>query len=57
MAKELCMVENNETGRKIRRYFIEVEKRYREIINTPTNIFDFMRLALNQIELNLHHAQ
>ena len=52
MAKELCMVENNETGRKIRRYFIEVEKRYREIINTPTNIFDFMRLALNQIELN-----
>ena len=52
MAKELCMVENNETGRKIRRYFIEVEKRYREIINTPTNIFDFLRLALNQIELN-----
>ena len=52
MAKELCMVENNETGRKIRKYFIEVEKRYREIINTPTNIFDFMRLALNQIELN-----
>ena len=31
MAKELCMVENNETGRQIRRYFIEVEKRYREI--------------------------
>ena len=52
MAKELCMVENNEAGRNIRRYFIEVEKRYREIINTPTNIFDFMRLALNQIELN-----
>lgn len=52
MAKELCMVENNETGRNIRRYFIEVEKRYREIINNPSNIFDFMRLALNQIELN-----
>lgn len=52
MAKELCMVENNETGRKIRKYFIEVEKRYREIINNPTNIFDFMRLALNQIETN-----
>ena len=51
-AKEICMIENNETGRKIRKYFIEVEKRYREIINTPTNIFDFMRLALNQIELN-----
>ncbi len=52
MAKELCMVENNEKGKKIRKYFIEVEKRYRQIINNPTNIFDFMRLALNQIEEN-----
>lgn len=50
--KEICMIENNEIGRKIRRYFIEVEKRYRSIVNTPQNIFDVMHLALNQIEEN-----
>jgi len=52
MAKELCMVENNEIGKRLRHYFIETEKRYRQIIQNPTNIFDFMRLALNQIEMN-----
>ena len=52
MAKELCMVENNHIGKQLRKYFIEVEKRYREIISSHSNIFDFMRLALNQIELN-----
>ena len=51
-SKEICMIENNDIGRKIRRYFIEIEKRYKEIINNPSNIFDFMKLALNQIELN-----
>lgn len=57
MAKELAMVENNEIGRKIRRYFIEVEKRYRAIVETPQNIFDFMRLAIDQIEENNKEIQ
>lgn len=30
MAKELAMVENNKQGRKARKYFIEVEKRFNE---------------------------
>lgn len=31
MGKELCMVENNELGRKFRKYFIECEKKLKEI--------------------------
>ena len=55
MAKELCMVENNEKGKKIRKYFIEVEKRYSDILNTnnSTNqIIDIMQNAINYMREN-----
>ena len=52
MAKELCMVENNETGKKLRLYFIEIENRYENIIKNPSNIYDFMRHAIDEIEKN-----
>ena len=50
MSKELCMVANNEKGRFIRRYFIETEKRYREIINTNSNSNQLIDLMQNAIK-------
>ena len=51
-SKEICMIENNDSGRKMRKYFIDVEKRYRRIVENPQSIFDIMHQALNQIEEN-----
>lgn len=44
MAKELCMIENNETGRMIRKYFIEVEKKVR--MQSVPSLPDFTNPAI-----------
>jgi len=54
-AKEIAMVENNDQGRKVRKYFIEIEKRAKQNISqfrVPTSFTDALRLALEQAEQN-----
>jgi len=50
MGKELCMIENNEIGRNIRRYFIEAEKRYRNIINSSNSTNQLINIMQNAID-------
>lgn len=62
MAKELCMVENNENGRIARQYFIEKEKELRQLQlghnhNTPAttstdDLIGMLRNALVKLENN-----
>lgn len=48
MAKELCMVENNEQGKRIRKYFIQCEENLKQQPQVPTNLKDALLLAYNQ---------
>jgi anti-repressor protein len=47
-AKEIAMIENNKKGREVRRYFIDIEKKYKNQINT---LFD---IAIKNIDKRLN---
>lgn len=52
MGKELGMIQRNELGRRIRRYFIEVEKRARQVPPLPASYADALRELASSVEQN-----
>ncbi len=43
-AKEMAMLERNEKGKQVRRYFIQVEKKYKQQSNSNLTQADYLRL-------------
>ena len=51
MAKELSMVENNEQGKLARQYFIECEKKLKQLV-LPRNYKEALQHLIAQVEIN-----
>jgi hypothetical protein len=50
MAKEIAIVENNETGRKIRRYLIRIEQEHIALLESARKDHEMLRNVFHQME-------
>lgn len=49
MAKELCMVEKNSKGKQARRYFIDVENKWRLANKSPQTTLEVLQASVNML--------
>ncbi len=50
MAKELSMIENNDKGKQARRYFINCEKKLKEVVKKPLTTLEQLKLHYLALE-------